>query len=599
MREGPLKRKKRNELQSRITDIDLLTDFYTKTKEQDVRFTSIESMEELDLAEGVTIPDIMVAQRDDGKADIFNRTMVMEIEPTILDEIEVRGLPKDKTLSLIEVGMQPEEILEAVSAAKLSYPTLEGDSMANLIESQVAPEVLQDMEAMGLSCVPMEDGTVQVQALSKVAEVDEEGRTVLSPKIQEQIEVFEQMGMLEMSDELILEVVEVEDKDKAKAKGKNKAKSKSLAKSQTQGDEQEEEQDLAEDMQEAEEEQKQEEQEEEKDEAKTLKLKVVPLKEKAKAKTQDELEKEEIAKKIGCEPEDVICVIRFSSREIASQFLNNDVSLNTSQVLVRLTNNKFWMLEEDGEGKKTKSKGLEVSPASKILAEKMQDTKHKGDTWVLPGDVEMGKTDKGVKRNYDFVRIMNPGESRLDGGSTAVYAGLNAADTQEMRLIASRNNNIYDLDEVSTKSEIPSRVFMTANSGARAKMKLRNVKGNEGVDTSMPEIEEQSSSSLEDLGRQQELLKRLEIVERAIEKIEMENGITQPQDSERADSGNTRQMDPLVLEKDSAQALPDLYSQRAEILSQLGISEADAVKVREDMSIEDIGGPERGQKRPH
>lgn len=605
MRRGPLKRRDREALKSRIDDISMIRDFYTKSNMEDVRFTSIENMDQMDLVDGVTIPDIMVAQRDDGHSDIFNRYTVMEIEPQVLDEIEVRGLPKEKALTLVEDGMQPDEILQAVSTSQMSYPGLDEDSMMLMIQNQIEPEMLENLEVLGLTAVPLEDGSVRVQAIAKIAEVDEEGKTVLAPKIKDQLEAFEQVGMIELGKDLTVEIVKTEPKSKSKSKSKNKSKSKSesQALAQADGEEQEEEQDLAKDMQEAEEEQEeqQEELEEEREEEAIKELKIVPMREKARAKTQDELEKEKIAKQIGCKPDEVLCVIRFSSREVASQYFNDSVGGNTTAVLVRLTNNKFWMMEEDAEGNFTKRQGLRTSPASMLLADKLKDTKHPGDTWVLPGELKSGKSHEHSER-YDFFEVMLPGETKTDGASSVMYVGLNADNTQDMRLLTSRRNNVYDLGEPHSKTSIPSRAFMQSNSGARAEIKMRNVEGEEGLDSRTQEIEEESTTSLADLGKQQELLIRLEMVERAITTLEIRNGGMEAPEPPKPGEKRPpeRILDPETIGEgiDTSKKLDDLYAQRSSILTQLGLSEADLVKLMDERTNAQ-DGPVRGEKRPH
>ena len=602
-KKGSLDKRARKALDERIDDISLLTNFYEKTGMKDVEFRSLERMDDIQILDGVSISDVMVAERADGNADVFNRYLVQDIEPTVLDEIEVRGLPKDKALVLIEDGMQPDQILEVVTRSQESYPGLDGESMMLMIQSQVEPELLAGVETLGLTAVPMEDGSVRVQALSKVAEVDAEGNAVLSPKLKEQLAPFEQMGMIELSQEMAIEKIEPQERDITQSQSQTKSKAKAQAQAKQQGEEQEEEQNLAQDMQEAELEKEElaEQEQEPEGQAVPKQLKIVPLKEKKKAKTQDELEREEIAKELDCKPEDIISVIRFSSREVASQFFNDSVGGDTTHVLVRLTGNKFWSMEEDKDMRKKKRQSLEVSPASKLLADKLKDTKHPGDTWVLPGEMKSGKS-HGDSERYDFFEVMLPGEEKTDGPSSVMYVGLNADNTQDMRLLASRNNNVFDIAEVGTRSTIPSRAFLPSNSGARAEIKMRPSKGE--IDNTSPEVEQESTSSLADLSKQQELLIRLEQIEREIDHLEKLNGISNSTDSSIHDmevegDEKRRYMErPDIPDPESRDMskLPDLYAQRSEILTRLGLNESSLVRMqtmeREEEAI-------RGEKRPH
>lgn len=606
MGKGKLDKRARKALNERIDDISLLQNYYSKAGMEDVRFTSIEKMDDLELMDGVNIPDIMVAQRDDGNADIFNRYLVQDIEPSVLDEIEVRGMSKDKALVLIEDGMQPEQILQVVSESQEQYPGLDDESMLAMIQAQIEPELLAGIETMGLTAVPMEDGSVRVQGLAKVAEVDADGKTMLSPKMEEQLAVFEQMGMVELSQEMAIEKIEPQEKDISKSKSKAKSKSDAKSLAEAQGEEQEEEQDLVKDMQKVEQAQKQDEEELETSEDQVLpkRLKIVPLREKKKVKTQDELEKEQIAKELDCKPEDIISVIRFSSREIASQFFNDNVGGDTTQVLVRLSGNKFWSMEEDKDKKLKKRHSLEVSPASKLLADKLKDTKHPGDTWVLPGEMRTGKSHENSER-YDFFEVAIPGENKGNGLSSAMYIGLDASNTQDMRLLSSKRNNVYDIEEDDVRSVVPSRVFLPSNSGARDEIKMRPIDGEMSNDN--PEIEQASSSSLKDLSEQQELLIRLEYIEREIDDIEKANDISDSTDSsihemEAEANSKIRKIEPGEIadaETKDKIRLPELYSQRAEILTKLGLSESSLVRMPERNRDEQEQEAIRGEKRPH
>ena len=90
MKKGSLDKRARRALEDRIKDIDLINNYYTRSGRDDVQFRSIENLGSLDITDGVSIPDIMVTQMDDGHSEVFNRYMVQEIEPDVLDEIEVK-----------------------------------------------------------------------------------------------------------------------------------------------------------------------------------------------------------------------------------------------------------------------------------------------------------------------------------------------------------------------------------------------------------------------------------------------------------------------------------------------------------------------------
>ena len=521
MSRKPLKKEVIDEFKERIGDLELLRDFYEKSRMDDISFTSIQRFDEISITDGVNIPEPLVAERKDGNYDIFNEYIVEEIEPDVLGKIEVRGMNKEDALALVKDGMTCEQILQAAE----TLPGMESDQMLLMIQSQYEPDLLANLEKQGITIEELEDGKIQVKALAKIAEVDSEGKTKLSPKLEEQLEVFEQMGLVSL-----------------RALQANK-----------------------------------EDEELEEQQPQKTKLKIVPIKEKEKAKTQDEIEKAKMAKELDVEPEDIMSVIRFADREVASQYFNETVDMDHSAVLVRLKNNKFWMMLEDGEGKLAKQQGMEVSPASKLLADKLQDTHHKGDTWVLPGDMVAGKTNPNSER-YDFFEVMLPGESRTDGASSAMYVGLSDNNVQDMRIITSRNNNVYELDEAHTRSIVPSKVYINSNRGERAEMDLDTSKEHELSEKKEKGTESQSAS-LEDLAKQQELLERLLEIEKEIQNTENDGPAEPP--SKDKDKTDPDISDDLA---DETRKLPDLYQQRSEILTELGVKETDSVDQEQEIT---------------
>ena len=540
MSRKPLKKEVIDEFKERIGDLELLRDFYEKSRMDDISFTSIQRFDEISITDGVNIPEPLVAERKDGNYDIFNEYIVEEIEPDVLGKIEVRGMNKEDALALVKDGMTCEQILQAAE----TLPGMESDQMLLMIQSQYEPDLLANLEKQGITIEELEDGKIQVKALAKIAEVDSEGKTKLSPKLEEQLEVFEQMGLVSLSDDLVVEMIEPKQKELSKEEALQANK---------------------------------EDEELEEQQPQKTKLKIVPIKEKEKAKTQNEIEKAKMAKELDVEPEDIMSVIRFADREVASQYFNETVDMDHSAVLVRLKNNKFWMMLEDGEGKLAKQQGMEVSPASKLLADKLQDTHHKGDTWVLPGDMVAGKTNPNSER-YDFFEVMLPGESRTDGASSAMYVGLSDNNVQDMRIITSRNNNVYELDEAHTRSIVPSKVYINSNRGERAEMDLDTSKEHELSEKKEKGTESQSAS-LEDLAKQQELLERLLEIEKEIQNTENDGPAEPP--SKDKDKTDPDISDDLA---DETRKLPDLYQQRSEILTELGVKETDSVDQEQEIT---------------
>lgn len=536
MSKKPIKKDIKAELNEKLTDIDLLRNYYEKTKMPDTEFSSLQKFDSFSVAGGVDIPNPLMAKHLDGTSDLFTQYVLEEIEPNILDRIEVRGLNKEHALTLIQDGMTSLQVLQAVE----TLPGKESEEMLMLIQSQYEPELLKGLETLGITVQEVKDGKLQVKALSKVAEVSQDGKTKLSPKLENELAVFEQMGLVSLSEDLTIEIIDPKEKD--------------LVKEEKQGVQETEEQEMP--------------------ESGLGQLKIVPIKEKNKALTQDEIKKTKIAKELDVEPQDVECCIRFASREVASQYFNDTVDMNHTAILVRLKNNKFWMMEEDGQGNWTKRQDMRVSPASKLLADKLKDTKHKGDTWVLPGEVRSGKTHENSER-YDFFEVMLPGEDKIDGASSAMYVGLSTSNVQDMRLISSRNNNVYELVEDDVRSVIPSRVFINSNQGESTSIDLDSSKEHK-LSEKKEQMSKDSSISLVDLGKRSELLHQLLNIEKQIEEIE----INKNNDLLSKKEMPKEELEPDISDSlmDDKSRLPSLYQERSQILTQLGLDESTMVE---------------------
>ena len=534
MSRKPLKKEFEKEFREKLTDIDLLRDYYKKEKMPDIKFESLEKYDHFSVVGGVDIPSPLLARQPDGTSDLFAEYVLEEIEPSILEKIEVRGLKKEHALALIQDGMTSNQVLEAAQ----TLPGKESEEMLMLIQSQYEPDLLEDMETLGITFEELGNGKLQVKALSKVAEVAPDGKTKLSPKLKKQLDPFEQMGLLSLNEDFTIEMIEPQEREIAKENAK--FKTKNLTKNEKELTEVEEMEQEAQAQ------------------TNSKELKLIPLKEKQKALTQDEIEKTKIAKELEVDPSDVQCCIRFSSREVASQYFNDNIDMDHTAILVRLKNNKFWMMTEDGKGNWAKRQGLQTSPASKLLADKLRDTHHKGDTWVLPGEMVAGKTNPNSER-YDFFEIMLPGESELDGASSAMYVGCSTDNIADMRILASKNNNVYELEEADVRSIVPSRVFINSNQGERAEIDLDSSKEHKLSD-------QKKEIGMNDLNNKSELMRKLKEINQKIEEIEYANN-----------------NDP---ENPKTQQLQSLYQERSEILTKLNIKESRIVEEENEQEEE-------------
>ena len=311
---------------------------------------------------------------------------------------------------------------------------------------------------------------------------------------------------------------------------------------------------------------------------KSSRLKVVPLKEKQKTLDNDEKEKVEIANSLSVKPEDIQSCIRFADREVASQFFNQDIDMNHSAILVRFKNNKFWMMEEDKDGNWTKRKGLEVSKAGSTLGNIIKDTHHKGDSWILPGEMVAGKTHE-YSNKYDFYELMLPGEDKTNGASFAMYAAVSRDDVNETRIITSRNNNVYDLEESRTSPQIPSRVFINSNRGERTKIDLDATKEHEKSEKKSKGLD-RFPLSLNEISRIQALKRELVEIEKELAQLEYNHEVDEKTPSindERKENDNEKN-NSSATSRDSDSKKSKLTQRRSVILTELGYDESKVIE---------------------
>ncbi len=539
MEKRRMKKEIEEELKKDVLNTELLKDFYEKNNMDDIVFSSIEQFNDIEVTGGVSIPHPILAEKENGITDLLMQYELDEIEPSVLEKIEVRGLNKEHALVLIKDGMTTDQILEATQA----LPNIsESDQMLMMIKSQVEPSLLEGMEKLGIAVEELQDGKIKVKALSKIAEIDENGKTMLSPKLKNQLAPFEQMGLLSLDEEFAVEMIEPQEKELTQEE------SEKISYTQN----------------------------------KSSRLKIVPIKEKQKVMDEDEKEKAKIANSLGVKAEDIQSCIRFADREVASQFFNDSVDMNHSAILVRLKNNKFWMMEEDKDGNWTKRKGLEVSKAASTLGDKIKDTHHKGDSWILPGEMVAGKTHE-YSNKYDFFELMLPGENKKDGASFAMYVGVSNDDVHEMRIITSRNNNVYELEESRTSPKIPSRVFINSNIGERAEINLDATKEHELSEKKSKGLE-RFPLSLNEISRIQELKRELVEIEQEIAQLEYnhENDNKNPSidDEERREDDRNEDIPTYSRENESRKA--ELTKRRSDILTELGWDEAKVIEKDSD-----------------
>lgn len=222
----------------------------------------------------------------------------------------------------------------------------------------------------------LENGNIKQESLEKIAEIDEQGLMTFDEKWLEKLRPFEEVGLIKLSEALVVK-----------------------------------------DM-------------------KPGSLQVVPLEKKKEEVAKEEFEKQEIAKVIGVEPDDILSVISIEDREGGSKLFNYDMTNVQKPLIARLRNNRFKVLKEDADGKKTEMIGFEATPVSKQVASLLKDTRNNLFTELEPGEVRAGKTNPN-QSEYNIFQIRRAGESRDDDLNNLLF--VSTSGKTDMNIIESRD----------------------------------------------------------------------------------------------------------------------------------------------------------------
>lgn len=539
MEKSLLKNEYLDEADNELTNLSLMKNYLEKTNRTDVEFSQFRRIDSLTLVDnGIKIPDLLIMKESKGKTDILQKKQQKYTGDEISELMQRTGLEKEDIIVLLQDGMQLEEIGKA--ADQLPFKEIsESAAIRKMIRRDIDTNQLALLESKGIEVVAMKDGSLQVTNLEKLAEVDENGMVLLDPDFQKNLEPFEQMGLLSLSEGLVIKELEPEMQTQEMStptKGGN--------------------------------------------------LKIVPLKEKREERTKEELEKEEIARQLGERPEDILSVIRIEDRDGGSKLFNDSLTQNAKPLIIRMRNNNFKVMEEKDDGTREEIQGFEATPVSKQVASLLKDTAHNHDTYIKAGEIKAGKTNPNEER-YNLYQIRRAGESKDNDSNQLLFAGFSG--NTDLSLIENKKNGNAIFDRVPQKSIYPSSVYMENNIGENQKAEI------------VKEDEETSGSSspitYSDLSSKIEILEELMDVETEIREIEGQTGHDErcanhhythshyeSTNNDLSKSKNHDNSDPDISDAftDDARKLPDLYARRNQLLQMLNLTLSDLLEEIEE-----------------
>ncbi len=543
MVKGLLKEEELKKLKEEKEYFDLMYDYLSKGEKEQEEFTSIRRMPELELADGsIKIPDILAMENKNGKIELLNKTSKVFKEDELEKIAKSTGMEKEDILVLIQDGMDEKAIDEKVE--KLPFKNIaDSKAIREMVRKEIDPKELELMKQKGIEVVALSNGDIQVNSIQKLAEIDEKGLVKLDQKLMENLKPFEEMGLIKLSQDLVVKEIP----------------SKEMEKENIQGN----------------------------------KLKIISLDEKKKEMNQEELEKQKVAKDIGIDPDWIVSMIRLDDKQEGSRLINDKTDMNTTKYIIRTRSgavaNKFIVAEEKDDGSLNQIKGFEISSVGREVGALLHDTQGNHITSLKPGEIKSGKMNS-MQNEYNYFQIRRAGESLDDGINQLLFVG--TMGQTDMNVIENRDNGDKSFVTVPSSTVHPRNIYMEGSTSALRETHLHQ-------DNEKPNCleEERTTINYKDIEKRKELLERLEIIEAKIQEIESHTGHDErcindciegdeKSDELKGEADMTEEIGDTKLQ------LPDLYSQRSTILTELGVNEKTAVKEIEDDEFQ-IGMPRR------
>ncbi len=513
------------EIEDEISELTMIHSYLTNTNQRESDFVSIRNKEEFVLLDGaIKVPKILMLQNSNGITEILKKYSTRIDKDRIKEVEQATNLERKDILALMQDGMSLDDIESAANVLPFK-DIAESAAIREMIRRDIEPQKLQSLQEKGIQVVALSNGEIQVNGLEKIAEVNENGIMTLNKDwFEKNLAPFQEIGLINIDDQLAVQEISKDEVEKAG----------------------------------------------------TGSLIVVPLSKKREEMTKEEIEKQEIAKQLGEDPDRIISVIRIEDREGGSKLFNKDMTETSKPLIVRFRNNNFKVMEEKEDGTRQEMLGFEATPVSKQVAPLLKDTRDTLFTNLKAGEVRAGKTNPNMER-YNIFQIRRAGESLDDDQNNLLYVGFSGQT--DMNLIESMENGDARFARVPVSSVYPRSVYLESSFGTPKKVDIMHDREEE----TQKDIHDDPTIKFEDIEARKELLEKLEKVELQIREIEAEAKSPKKESSdEKTDSKSEMKADISDELADKSRKLPDLYSQRSEILMKLGLNQSQLVIAEEE-----------------
>ena len=318
MRKTLLNKEEIEDIENELVTFSLIESYLKNRPSNEQEFTSIRRAKDLSLFDEIDpIQNIVLMQDKSGKTIVLKQSSRKYSFIELQDMIEKYGFDYDDIISLLQTGMSLEEIDQAAERYS-SEPSSMAKAIREMIKVSFNPNKRREqLQNKSFYVRMLEDVSIQVDSLQKIAEVDENGRTKLEPELLKSIEIFG----IKLPDEMYIK--ENEPTKEQRSSGSS--------------------------------------------------LEVVSSEEKDK----DRQNVEKIATDLNMNPDDIISIIRIDDNDNGSKLLNDATGKDTTKYIIRtrngITQNKFIVAEERN-GRFEQSQGFEFTPVAKEVASLLKDT---------------------------------------------------------------------------------------------------------------------------------------------------------------------------------------------------------------------------------
>ncbi len=516
MEKGFLKKDAMESIEDELTDMTLLQSYLSNNDQRDEKFNSIRNIDELVLLDGgLKIPKVVLLENADGRSEILKKHSLIIDKDRVAEVEKNTKLDRKDIMLLMQDGMSIDDIEK--SANELPFKEIaESSAIREMIRKNVKVEQLQVLESKGIQVVPLEDGSLKVNSLEKLAQVDQKGELMFDEKwLSKQLNIE---LLIDPKEKLVVQ-------DHTKEAGEKNG---------------------------------------------TGSLEIVPLEKRREDLTKEEIEKQEIAKELGENPDDIISVIRIEDRDAGSKIFNQDMKGTAKPIIVRFRNNNFKLMEEKDDGTRKEMQGFEATPISKQLAATLKDTRDNVFTSLKAGEVRAGKTNPNVDR-YNLFQIRRAGESLDDDQNMIMYVGYSGET--DINAIKYQNYGSTRFERVPVSSVYPRNIYIESSNGTPKKTEVAYDKEEE----KQQDFKEDKKLNFNDIQKRQNLLARLAGIESKIHDLKQDD-----KSYTRTNENEEEQENENSNPRDKEKELSGLYEEREEVLKELGMSESKVVEPEEE-----------------